>query len=67
MLEIDKCVFGPEGGSQLLSGDDFAFRFQQQTEHLEWLVLNGHADAGAKQFATAQVDLKPGKSCARTK
>jgi hypothetical protein len=39
LIEINKCVAGPDLVPKLVAGDDSAVLFQQRSEYLEWLIL----------------------------
>jgi hypothetical protein len=58
VLEVNEGVFRPEGGAELLTSDYSSFGLQELAEHLKWLFLNGYAQAGLEQFATAEIDFE---------
>ena len=51
----------PEGNAQFLAGNNSSFRLQKQPQQLEWLVLNWHTHARAKQLTAAQIYMEQAK------
>lgn len=55
MVEVDKCVLGPEPFSQLLSCNDFASLFQQDGENATGLLLEPDLTALLAEFTGPQI------------
>jgi hypothetical protein len=58
VIEVHKCVGGPQAFSQLFSADDFPRPFQQKREDLEGLFLQLKPGTVASYFSRAQVYFK---------
>jgi hypothetical protein len=62
VFEINKGIFRPESGTQLLSCNHFSFRLQKHAKDLERLFLDGYAHAVFSKLTSIQIDLVPVKA-----
>jgi hypothetical protein len=53
VLEVDKGVFRPECGAQLLARNHFSVGLQKHAQYLEGLFLDGYAYALFSQLTSA--------------
>src|SRR4029453_7729796 len=62
---VNERLVGPQRGAQVLAGDELAMPFQQQPEHLRWLLADRDADAVATQLARQDVEREHAESNGR--
>ena len=62
VIEVNKRVSGPELFAQVLAGNHVAGMFEQQSKHLERLLLEPNADAAFAEFSGLEVRLEHAKT-----
>jgi hypothetical protein len=62
MVEIDKRARRPQSRSQFSPANDFSGTFEQDPEHLEWLILQLDPQAVFAQLSSVKVRFKCAES-----
>jgi hypothetical protein len=62
VVEVNKCVGGPQVFLQFFPSNHFPGVLQQHREHLKWLFLKPHLHAVLAQFARPEIHLEDTKT-----